>query len=76
MKEEERFKMVQLEEWFILYFDKQLAQSLWQDDFKPSHDKYFDKDYANIEKLKAQANIVRSEIKELRQLESEVQNEH
>lgn len=45
------------------YFDQQLKQSLWQTNFTISHDNYFDKDYASIEELKAQAEIVRAEIK-------------
>ena len=54
--------------WFDNYFDKQLTQSQWQDDFTVSHDNYFDKDYANIDELKTQAKIVRDEIRELRKL--------
>lgn len=57
----------ELTNWFNSYFDKQLNQSLWQDDFSVSHDDYFDKDYANIDELKAQAKIVRDEIRELRE---------
>lgn len=53
--------------WFENYFDKQLTQSQWQDDFIVSHDDYFDKDYENIDELKAQAKIVRDEIRRLRQ---------
>ena len=59
-------KISELENWFDNYFDKQLNQSLWQDDFVVSHDDYFNKDYANIDELKAQAKIVRNEIRELR----------
>ena len=59
-------KLAELTNWFDNYFDKQLNQSLWQDDFTVSHDDYFDKDYANIDELKAQAKIVRNEIRELR----------
>ena len=55
-----------LKKWFDNYFDKQLNQSLWQDDFTVSHDNYFNKDYANIDELKAQAKVVRDEIRELR----------
>ena len=55
-----------LKNWFDNYFDKQLNQSLWQDDFTVSHDDYFNKDYANIDELKAQAKVVRDEIRELR----------
>lgn len=59
-------KLAELTNWFDNYFDKQLNQSLWQDDFVISHDDYFNKDYANIDELKAQAKIVRNEIRELR----------
>lgn len=59
-------KLIELTNWFDTYFDKQLNQSLWQDDFTVSHDDYFNKDYANIDELKAQAKIVRNEIRELR----------
>lgn len=59
-------KLQELTNWFDNYFDKQLNQSLWQDDFTVSHDNYFNKDYANIDELKAQAKIVRNEIRELR----------
>lgn len=60
-------KLSELTNWFDNYFDKQLTQSMWQDDFAVSHDNYFDKDYANIDELKAQAEIVRQEIKRLKQ---------
>ena len=59
-------KLFELTNWFDNYFDKQLTQSQWQDDFTVSHDDYFNKDYANIDELKAQAKIVRDEIRELR----------
>ena len=59
-------KIEQLTNWFDNYFDKQLTQSQWQDDFTVSHDDYFNKDYSNIDELKAQAKIVRNEIRELR----------
>ena len=64
LTKEERIE--QLTNWFDNYFDKQLNQSLWQDDFTVSHDNYFNKDYANIDELKAQAKVVRNEIRELR----------
>jgi hypothetical protein len=66
-------KIWELNRWFLDYFDKQIIQSLWQDDFKVSEDHYFKdekgnaKTYANIDELKAQAKIVRDEIKKLRQ---------
>ena len=59
-------KIEQLTNWFDNYFDKQLTQSQWQDDFTVSHDDYFNKDYASIDELKEQAKIVRNEIRELR----------
>ena len=65
-KVKQQKKLKELENWFDNYFDKQLNQSLWQDDFTVSHDNYFNKDYANIDELKAQAKIVRNEIRELR----------
>lgn len=57
----------ELDSWFNNYFDKQIKQSLWQEDFTISHDDYFDKDYANLDELKVQANKVRTQIKLLRQ---------
>lgn len=59
-------KLFELTNWFDNYFDKQLTQSQWQDDFTVSHDNYFNKDYSNIDELKAQAKVVRDEIRELR----------
>lgn len=59
-------KLAELTNWFDNYFDRQLNQSLWQDNFTVSHDNYFNKDYSNIDELKAQAKIVRNEIRELR----------
>ena len=53
-------KIEQLTNWFDNYFDKQLNQSLWQDDFTVSHDDYFDKNYASIDELKAQAKTRRA----------------
>lgn len=67
-EELDKQKLNELENWFNNYFDKQLNQSLWQDDFIVSHDDYFNKDYNNIEELKEQAKIVRDEIRELRKL--------
>lgn len=49
--------------WAVINFFVPLKQSLWQTNFTISHDNYFDKDYASIEELKAQAEIVRAEIK-------------
>ena len=67
-KEVDVVKLAELTNWFDNYFDKQLNQSLWQDDFTVSHDNYFNKDYANIDELKAQAKIIRNEIRELRKV--------
>ena len=58
-------RLEDLKNWFN-WFDNQFNQSQWQDDFTVSHDDYFNKDYANIDELKAQAKIVRNEIRELR----------
>lgn len=66
-------KLTELTNWFDNYFDKQLTQSQWQDDFTASKDPYFKdekgqpKTYANIDELKVQAKIVREEIRQLRQ---------
>ena len=65
-KVKQQEKLRELTNWFDNYFDKQLNQSLWQDDFTVSHDNYFNKDYASIDELKAQAKVVRNEIRELR----------
>lgn len=64
---EKQIKLNELTNWFDNYFDKQLTQSQWQDDFTVSHDAYFDKDYANIDELKVQAKLVRDEIRKLRE---------
>lgn len=72
-KERDVVRLEELINWFDNYFDKQLTQSQWQDDFKVSKDPYFKdvngqpKTYANIDELKAQAKLVREEIKKLRQ---------
>lgn len=65
-------KLTDLTNWFDNYFDKQLKQSQWQKNFKVSPDPYLkdEKDkpriYADIEELKAQAEIVRETINSLR----------
>ena len=64
-REHNQIKVNELKLWFENYFDKQLNQSLWQNDFTPSHDEYFNKDYNNIDELKTQAEFVRQEIKRL-----------
>ena len=69
-KEKERL-IDNLVGWFDGYFDKQIIQSQWQNDFSVSHDDYFNKDYSNIDDLIKQAQFVREEIKRLR---AEVQN--
>ena len=56
----------QLENWFENYFDKQLKQSLWQEDFKPSYDSILERQYENLNELKEQAQEIRETIKELR----------
>lgn len=62
----------ELEVWFETYFEKQLIQSTWQKNFSISKDPYFKtesgefKTYSTIEELKEQAELVRQEIKELR----------
>ena len=61
-------KLIELEYWFDNYFDKQLIQSQWQDDFTISYDNYFNKEYSNIEELKVQAKLVRNKIRELRSM--------
>lgn len=66
-------KLIYCQLWFDNYFDKQLTQSQWQKNFKPSKDPYFKdengnpKTYADIEKLKEKAELVASEIKKLRE---------
>lgn len=57
----------ELTAWFDNYFAKQLQQSQWQDDFTVSHDEYFDKDYADLDKLKVQAKIFRDRIREIKE---------
>lgn len=65
-REENYYKLKELENWFDNYFDKQLNQSIWQEDFEVSYDEYFKKTYATLDELKAQATIVRNQIRELR----------
>lgn len=59
-------KLTELENWFDNYFEKQLIQSMWQSDFKISHDEYFNCDYSDMDELKAKGEEVRAEIKNLR----------
>jgi hypothetical protein len=65
-------KVLELTNWFDNYFDKQLKQSQWQKNFKVSQDPYFKDEkgkpriYADIEELKAQAELVRVLINSLR----------
>lgn len=67
------WKIIELENWFDNYFDKQLTQSQWQKNFKVSEDPYFKdengnpKIYTDIEELKEKAELVASEIKKLRE---------
>lgn len=70
---ETNFKTIlNLTNWFDNFFDRQLTQSQWQDDFSVSKDPYFKdansqpKTYANIDELKAQAKLVRNTIRKLR----------
>lgn len=72
IKFENNNKILELTNWFDNYFDKQLTQSQWQKNFKVSQDPYFKdengnpKIYADIEELKTQAELVRDQIKILR----------
>ena len=67
-------RLKDLENWFNTYFDKMLAQSLWQTDFSVSPDPYFVNaegkalTYQNIGELKVKAESVRNEIKALKSL--------
>lgn len=71
-----KYRLSELIDWFKNYFEKQLIQSMWQNNFKISHDKYFNKSYLNINELKEQAELVREEIKTLKEnLKLEVDNE-
>ena len=65
-KEQNKITLRELEDWFDNYFDKQLNQSLWQDDFTVSHDEYFNVDYTNIDELKQKAKEIRNKIRKLR----------
>lgn len=64
-------RLEDLENWFN-WFDSQFNQSQWQNDFEVSADPYFKdendnpKTYTDVEELKAQAKLVRDEIRELR----------
>lgn len=64
-------RLEDLKNWFN-WFDNQFKQSQWQKNFKVSKDPYFKDEkgkpriYADIEELKAQAELVRDEIRELR----------
>lgn len=67
-------KLIYCQLWFDNYFDKQLTQSQWQKNFKVSQDPYFKdengnpKTYDNLEALFEQAQLVRDEIKRLKNL--------
>lgn len=56
------------EQWFNDYFDKQLNQHLWQIDYVPSFDNYFNCEYVSWEDVCEKANFIRAEIKRLRNL--------
>lgn len=59
-------ELSKLERWFSSYFDKQLIESMWQPDFKPSPDPILNVSYLTIHDVKEKANEVRARIKELR----------
>lgn len=65
-------KIAELKNWFDNYFDEQFKQSQWQKNFKVNEDPYFKDEngnprtYADIEELKAQAELVRETINSLR----------
>lgn len=59
-------KIWELNRWFEDYFEKQLIQSMWQQNYKPSFDYYFEKNYKDINELKAQAENVRQQLISLR----------
>ncbi len=61
-------ELSKLENWFSSYFDKQMVQSMWQPDYKPSKDIVFNILYGSIDEIIAKAESVRSRIKELRNL--------
>lgn len=66
-------KIRELENWFNTYFRMQLEQHSWQKDYKPSEDPYFINDdgthrtYSTFEEVIEQAEIVREEIKKLKE---------
>ena len=67
-------KIYLLNEWFTNYFEKQLIQSIWQENFTISNDPYLKKEnrepltYETINDLKAKGEEVREEIKRLREV--------
>lgn len=65
-KEIKADELLKLENWFNSYFERQLIQSFWQNDFVISHDDVFGVDYSTIDELKAKGEEVRTQIKNLR----------
>lgn len=57
----------ELTEWFNTYFDMQVKQHSWQNDYSPSFDSYFNLTYNTWEDLCAKAQTVRERINYLRQ---------
>lgn len=64
-KDEMKANYYDRKRWFDKYFSMQLDQHAWQTDYKPSHDDYFNCDYADWSEVVAKANEVRAEIKAL-----------
>ncbi len=73
-EEVSRQEIFELTNWFDNYFDKQLTQSQWQEDFTVSSDPYFKdnngnpKTYTTIDDLKKQAKVVRDKIRRLKNI--------
>ena len=71
-EELDEVRLKELINWFETYFRMQLEQHSWQKDYTPSADIYFKnedgtfKTYETFEDIIAQAEIVREEIKQLR----------
>lgn len=65
-KEIKANELLKLENWFNSYFERQLIQSFWQNDFVISHDDVFGVNYSTIDELKAKGEEVRAQIKNLR----------
>lgn len=71
---EHKYELSKLIWWFENFFEKQLFQSMWQENFAISKDPYFKNEYEQpltyktIDNLKAKGEEVRAKIKELRNL--------